>query len=89
MVFSSAHSGTLLLEKSENAVSDYVNAIIPSEISEPHTCEGRAFVGFLKKRSCVSDNETLDSPSLAPAAAEYALNFNIILGAKVVSWNQL
>lgn len=87
--FASTHGGTLLLEKSENALSDYVNAVIPSRISESQTDEGRVFADFLRKSDCVSADEILDSPSLAPAAAEYALNFNIIIGANVVSWDQI
>lgn len=86
--FASAHSGTLLLEKSENALSDYVNAVIPSRIKEPRTAEGKAFADFLRKSGCVSDEGILDSPSLAPAAADYALKFNILLGASVVSCGQ-
>lgn len=82
--FASAHGGTLLLEKSENALSDYVNAVIPSRITVPRTDKGRAFADFLKKSGCVSDDGTLDSPSLAPAAAEYALDFNIILNTNIV-----
>ncbi len=83
--FASAHSDTLLLEKSENALSDYVNAVIPSRIAEPHTAGGKAFADFLRKSGCVQDDGILDSPSLAPAAAEYALRYHMILHATVVS----
>ena len=83
--FASAHRDTLLLEKSENALSDYVNAVIPGRITEPHTAEGRAFADFLRKSGCVRDDGILDSPSLAPAAAEYALKYNIILNTIIVS----
>ena len=81
--FASAHSSTLILEKSENALSDYVNGIIPSiSLNTPVTDKGKAFSAFLQKSGCLSDNGILDSPSLAPAAAEYALNFNVLLGVR-------
>ena len=83
--FAAAHGGTLLLEKSENGISDYVNAVIPGSVSAPVSDEGKAFADFLKKSGCVSESGLLDSPSLAPAAAEYALNFDIILNATVIS----
>lgn len=86
--FASAHNGTLLLEKSENALSDYVNAVIPGTITASRTDEGRNFADFLRKNGCVSDEGILDSPSLAPAAAEYALKFNIILNVNIVSWEK-
>lgn len=86
--FASAHGGTLLLEKSENALADYVNGLIPGKTGAPRTREGMAFADFLRKSGCVSDDGILDAPSLAPAAAEYALQFNILLGTRVISHEQ-
>ena len=85
--FAASHGGTVIIEKSENVLSDYVNPIKPSTVTEPKTDEGRAFADYLRKAGCVSDEGTLDSPSLAPAAAEYALNmnFNVLLGVKFIS----
>ena len=85
--FASSHGGALILEKSENVLSDFVNPITPCTVTEPHTKEGRAFLEYLKKAGCVSADGILDSPSLAPAAAEYALNmkFNILLGVNIIS----
>ena len=85
--FAAAHKNTLIIEKSENVLSDYVEPITPCTVTEPHTAEGRAFAGYLKKAGCVSCEGILDTPSLAPAAAEYALrmSFNILLGAKIIS----
>lgn len=85
--FAASHSNTLILEKSENVLSDFVNPITPSVVSEPETDEGKAFAGYIKKSGYVSDEGILDTPSLAPAGAEYALNinFNILLGVKIIS----
>ena len=85
--FAASHSGTLILEKSENVLSDFVNPITPCVVTEPRTDEGRAFAEHIRKSGCVSDEGILDSPSLAPAAAEYAVNmkFNILLGVKIIS----
>ena len=85
--FASSHGGALILEKSENVLSDYVNPITPCTVTEPHTKEGRAFLRYLKSSGCVSADGILDSPSLAPAAAEYALNmnFNVLLGVRIIS----
>ena len=85
--FAASHGNTLILEKSENVLSDYVNPITPSIVTEPQTDEGRAFAEHLRKAGCVSDEGILDTPSLAPAAAEYALkmNFDILLGVKIIS----
>lgn len=84
--FAASHKGTLILEKSENVLSDYVNSITPCIVTEPHTQEGRVFSEYLKKAGCVSGEGILDSPSLAPAAAEYALDmdFNILLGVNMI-----
>lgn len=86
--FAAAHSSTLILEKTENALSDYVNGVIPGTAGEPSTEEGRTFAGFLRMRGCVSKEGIVDAPSLAPAAAEYALRFNILLDAMTVSCEQ-
>ncbi len=85
--FAASHGSTLILEESENVLSDYVNSIKLSNVTEPQTDEGRAFAEHLRKAGCVSDEGILDSPSLAPAAAEYALNskFNVLLGVKIIS----
>ncbi len=85
--FAASHAGTLILEKSENVLSDFVNPIKLCTVTEPQTDEGRAFAEHLKKAGCVSDEGMLDAPSLAPAAAEYALskNFNVLLGVKIIS----
>lgn len=85
--FAASHAGTLILEKSENVLSDFVNPIKLCAVTEPQTDEGRAFAEHLRKSGCVSDEGILDAPSLAPAAAEYALskNFNVLLGVKTVS----
>lgn len=85
--FASSHGGALILEKSENVLSDFVNPITPCIVTEPRTKEGRAFFEYLKSSGCVSADGILDSPSLAPAAAEYALNkkFNILLGVNIIS----
>ena len=85
--FAASHAGTLILEKSENVLSDYVNPIRLCTVTEPQTDEGRAFAEYLKKARCVSDEGILDTPSLAPAAAEYALNkqFNVLLGVRFIS----
>lgn len=85
--FAASHGNTLILEKSENVLSDFVNPVKPGIITEPQTDEGRAFVGYLRKSGCVSDEGILDTPSLAPAAAEYALNmnFSVLLGVKIIS----
>ena len=85
--FAASHGGTLILESSENVLSDYVNTVRPCIISKPHTDAGRAFAEYLINAGCVSDEGILDSPSLAPAAAEYALkmNLNVLLGAKIIS----
>ena len=85
--FAASHSGTLILENSENVLSDYVNTLRPCIISKPHTDAGRAFAEYLMNAGCVSEEGMLDSPSLAPAAAEYALkmDLNVLLGAKIVS----
>lgn len=84
--FACAHGNTLILEKSENALSDYVNGVIPCRIlCAPQTIEGKKFFAFLKNSGCVNSKGVLDSPSLAPAAAEYALNFDVLLNTRVVS----
>ena len=85
--FAASHSGTLILEESENVLSDYVNPITPGIVTEAQTDEGKAFAEHLIKAGCVSDEEILDTPSLAPAAAEYAVNmkFNVLLGVKIIS----
>ena len=85
--FAASHGNTLILEKSENVLSDFVNPVKLSTVTEPQTEEGRAFAEHLRKAGCVSDEGILDSPSLAPAAAEYALNmnFNVLLGVKIIS----
>ena len=85
--FAASHSNTLILEKSENVLSDYVNPIKPGFVTEPQTDEGRSFAEHLIKAGCVSDEGILDTPSLAPIAAEYALNmeFNVLLGVKIIS----
>lgn len=84
--FAASHKNTLLIEKSENVLSDYVNTVKPSVLSEPETSEGREFAGFLRKAGCVSEEGILDTPSLAPAAAAYALarQFDVLLGVKIV-----
>lgn len=84
--FAASHKNVLILEKSENVLSDYVDPIRPCRITEPFTPEGRAFAGHLVKAGCVSEKGILDTPSLAPAAAEYALNmnFNVLLGVKII-----
>lgn len=84
--FASSHCNTLIIEKSENVLSDYVNGIIPCRInSMPVTDNGRDFYEFLKNGECISEHGILDSPSLAPLAAEYAIDYNVILGAHVIS----
>ena len=85
--FAASHGGTLILEESENVLSDFVNPIRPCIAAEPQTDEGRAFAEQLRKAGCVSDEGILDTPSLAPAAAEYALNeqLNVLLGVKIIS----
>lgn len=86
--FAASHSNTLILEKSENVLSDFVNPITPSVVTEPKTNEGKAFAEYLKKSGYVSDDGILDTPSLAPAAAEYAINmnFSVLLGIKIISF---
>lgn len=85
--FAASHSNTLILEESENVLSDYVNPITPGTVAEPHTDEGRAFAEHLIKTGCVSDERILDTPSLSPVAADYALNknLNVLLGVKIIS----
>lgn len=85
--FAASHPGTLILEASENVLSNYVGPITPGSVSEPHTEEGRHFAGSLREAGCVSEKGILDMPSLAPAAAEYALqmNFSVLLGVKILS----
>lgn len=85
--FAASHENTLILEKTENVLSNYVNSIAPGIVTEPQTDKGRAFAEYLIKSGCVSDEGILDTPSLTPAAAEYALNmeFNVLLGAKIIS----
>ena len=85
--FAASNGNTLILEKSENVLSDFVNPITPCVVTEPKTDEGRAFAGHLRKAECISAEGILDTPSLAPAAAEYALNMNlnVLLGAKIIS----
>lgn len=85
--FAASHSNALILEESENVLSDYVNPITPSIVTEPQTDEGRVFAEHLRKNNCISCDGILDSPSLAPAAAEYALNmdYNVLLGVKIIS----
>ena len=88
--FAASHSGTLILGKSENVLSDYVDPITPGYVSVPQTEEGRAFAEHLRKAGCVSDEGILDTPSLAPAAAEYALNgnFNVLIGVKIIQFEK-
>lgn len=85
--FAASHDNTLILEKSENVLSDFVNPITPAVVNEPQTDEGKAFAEYIRKSGYVSDEGILDSPSLAPVAAEYALNmnFSILLGTKIIS----
>ena len=84
--FAASHGNTLILEESENVLSDFVNPIAPGIVTEPQTNESRAFAEHLRKAGCVSDEGILDTPSLAPVAAEYALNkkFNVLLGVKII-----
>lgn len=85
--FAASHGDTLILEASENVLADYVNSVRPCVMTAPQTDEGRAFDGYLREAGCVSDEGILDTPSLAPAAAEYALNTggNVLLGTKIIS----
>lgn len=84
--FASSHKNTLILERSENVLSDYVNAVRPCTVTAPRTDEGRVFTEHLRKAGCVSDKGILDAPSLAPAAAQYALHmkFEVLLGVSVI-----
>ena len=85
--FAASHENTLILEESENVLSNYVNSIATGIVTEPQTDKGKAFAEYLIKSGCVSNEGILDTPSLAPVAAEYALNmkFNVLLGAKIIS----
>lgn len=85
--FAASHGNTLILGKSENVLSDLVDPMKPCRLTEPRTEEGRAFAEYLRKVGCVSENGILDTPSLAPAAAEYALDMHldVLLGVKIIS----